>query len=433
MTPSRPTTPFYALAVAGAAGFIIYGSLAPFDFRHRNWSEAVDAFLWAMQNRAWPSSRSDWIANVMLGVPLGFSLLGLLRAERYGTIGTIGMALVLWPLCVLLALGVEFGQIFIPERTTSGSDVLAQGLGAAVGMLGWWETGPRWNRLINAWQTNPDTNNLTSRLFVCYLLLLGLLHYLPLDLTLSPGRIARKAYYDVHYVPFSEFVGFTDKQGWQQIQNWIGLCVLFVPLGLLGSRLIPHKHPYRFIGILFLVIPFLLEAGQMFVMSRLPTAAGYLVAVLGIATGGILVQFCKWTSTQSVSAIGLCMWFPAMVIMMWAPFHFETTMSYSVETILPIGEVRFSDPIAMFCQSMTRMITYSLLGCAVAILIGHTSKAGWTGGAIGLVVGTGFEIVQLFLPARTPGTTDILLAAMGTAIGTSITNRLLSDRQERQA
>lgn len=370
----------------------------------------------------------------MLGVPLGFSLLGLFRAERTGIMGTIGLACILWPLCILLALSVEFIQVFIPERTSSGSDVLAQGLGAIVGMLGWWESGPQLTRLLRAWQTSPDINNLATRLFIGYLLLLGLLQFLPLDLTLSPGRMARKAYYDVHFVPFSEFVGLSAEQGWRQIQNWLGLGITFVPLGLLGTRMRRQRenrkyHHWDMIA-LFLVVPFALESGQIFVQSRLPTAAGFLIAVLGTVIGGVLAQMCLWSSTRLISILGLILWFSVMAVMMWAPFHFESSISYSCDTLLPLGEIRFSDPIAMFCQWVTRLIAYSLLGSIIAINCEHSGKCVWMGFIIGMCVGLSFELIQLFLPARTPGATDVLLAATGTAIGARITSRLQTDKLE---
>lgn len=437
MTQTRSTASLYALAVAGAAGFIIYGSLAPFDFRNRMWSEAVDAFLWSMQHRVWPASRSDWIANVMLGVPLGFSLLGLARTERSGFFGTLCAAILLWPFCILLALGVEFVQVFIPERTSSGSDVLAQGLGAAVGMIGWMETGPRLTRMLQTWQTSRDTNNLTTRLFVCYLFILALLQFLPLDLTLSPGRIARKLYHDVYFVPFGEFEGLTGEQGWRQIQNWLGLAFTFAPLGILGTHILRlRKTGYQqfwSIIALWAVVPLLFESGQIFVQSRLPTTAGYLIAAFGTSIGGVLVLLQESISRRIAIGLGFSLWILGMIVMMWASFDFQTGISYSDDTLIPIGEIRYSDPIILFCQWATRMIAYSLLGCMVTMSGGSQGSYRLMGCIVGLIFGTVFELGQMFLPLRTPGATDLLLAATGTVIGAVITGRLQSDRQEYAA
>ena len=42
----------------------------------------------------------------------------------------------LLPLCSAFAAAVEFSQLWFPKRTCAGSDVIAQTLGSATGMLG---------------------------------------------------------------------------------------------------------------------------------------------------------------------------------------------------------------------------------------------------------------------------------------------------------
>jgi VanZ family protein len=127
----------------GAAAFILCGSLVPFDFRSRELGEAVDSFLWALQNRWRPQSRSDGIANVLLGIPFGFALVGLFRTGRTGRTGDLLLGGIVIPLCMAFAAAVEFAQLFVPERTCAGSDVLCQGFGAAIGAAGWTFAG-RW-------------------------------------------------------------------------------------------------------------------------------------------------------------------------------------------------------------------------------------------------------------------------------------------------
>src|SRR5207248_2325426 len=83
-TRPPPTRRTFALFVLGVVAFTVYGSLVPFEFRSRGAGEAADSFLWAMTRRAVPQSRSDALANVLLGVPLGFGLLGLARVDRPG-------------------------------------------------------------------------------------------------------------------------------------------------------------------------------------------------------------------------------------------------------------------------------------------------------------------------------------------------------------
>src|SRR5205085_1933237 len=96
----------------------------------------------------------------------------------------LGSALL--PLCTLLAMAVEFAQLYVPERTCAGSDVLMQTAGAAAGMIGWvllggWFTG----HARRVW-AGPRLGGAAGRLLVVYLALLVFVLALPLDLNPSP-------------------------------------------------------------------------------------------------------------------------------------------------------------------------------------------------------------------------------------------------------
>ena len=120
----------YALLAAGAVAFTMYGSFVPFEFVSRPWSDVQVGFWHIARGGVDISSRSDFIANCMLGVPLGFCLLGALRVDRPGRgfVAAVGV----WLVCVLVAVSVEFAQAYCPTRTPAVSDVLAQSIGAIV-------------------------------------------------------------------------------------------------------------------------------------------------------------------------------------------------------------------------------------------------------------------------------------------------------------
>src|SRR4029079_2220712 len=74
-TPSRG---WFVGVLLVSMAFTVVGSLVPFQFRARHFAEAVDSFCWAMTHRLLVESRSDGIANVLLGIPFGFAFLGVL-------------------------------------------------------------------------------------------------------------------------------------------------------------------------------------------------------------------------------------------------------------------------------------------------------------------------------------------------------------------
>ncbi len=128
----------FALAAAGVIAFVVYGSLVPFHFGPR-----AHSFWGVLSGGVRVASRSDAVANVMLGVPLGFTLLGLICVDRkWPRAKAAVVGLLLFPLCVLFSALVEFAQLYTLTRTCSASDIVAQALGAAAGLTAWVLCGP---------------------------------------------------------------------------------------------------------------------------------------------------------------------------------------------------------------------------------------------------------------------------------------------------
>jgi len=69
----------------------------------------------------------EFIANILMFLPLGFLLALLFRRPWYGV-----------ALALALSIGVELAQLVIPSRQPSLRDILANALGAAFGALLAW-------------------------------------------------------------------------------------------------------------------------------------------------------------------------------------------------------------------------------------------------------------------------------------------------------
>jgi hypothetical protein len=69
----------------------------------------------------------EFVANILLFVPLGFLLTGLVRPAWWGVVLALG-----------LSVAAELVQVLLPARLASPRDVLANALGAAIGAaLAW--------------------------------------------------------------------------------------------------------------------------------------------------------------------------------------------------------------------------------------------------------------------------------------------------------
>ena len=103
------------------SGFIVYGSLFPFDFLST--PKPLDQLLqWQF-----PGNIPDATDNFFLFIPLGIALQGCFRGRGKLLIASV-IAL------LLLGLGVQWIQLYLPTRTASLIDVAWNGMGLAVGL-----------------------------------------------------------------------------------------------------------------------------------------------------------------------------------------------------------------------------------------------------------------------------------------------------------
>lgn len=104
------------------AGFVIYGSLYPFDFLDS--PQPVESLL---SEISLFRDRADVIDNFALFVPLGVGI--VFAVPSLG--GRLALGLLLWG---VLGLGVQFVQLYLPTRVASLGDALWNAVGLAAGL-----------------------------------------------------------------------------------------------------------------------------------------------------------------------------------------------------------------------------------------------------------------------------------------------------------
>lgn len=115
--------------------FIVYGSLVPLDFHGLPLAQALTDFQHIPYLKLGIASRADWVANILLYIPLGF--IGAALAVRRGQalpVAILGAAAI-FLFGSALAVGVEFTQLYFPPRTVSLNDIIAEIIGTALGIL----------------------------------------------------------------------------------------------------------------------------------------------------------------------------------------------------------------------------------------------------------------------------------------------------------
>ncbi|MCX7893887.1 MAG: VanZ family protein [Burkholderiales bacterium] len=185
--PSRKPR-LWPLALAVAA-FIVYGSLIPFEFRPKALDAAWDAFLRIPYLRLGPASRADWVANILLYIPLGFLLTGAFargaRGARLAAAGAAALAA-----SAALAIAIEFAQLFFPPRTVSQNDLIAEAIGAILGIALWWSAGSSIVALLTRFRFGgPYGLRAAAILYALAYLALALF---PFDFVVSGAELSRK-------------------------------------------------------------------------------------------------------------------------------------------------------------------------------------------------------------------------------------------------
>lgn len=109
--------------LAAMTWFIVYGSLFPFDFEDA--PRPLSSFLGEADLFA---NRADAIDNLVLFVPFGIALQASFARVRARLLGA-GLGL------LVLGVGIQLAQLYLPSRTASLSDVAWNAAGMAAGML----------------------------------------------------------------------------------------------------------------------------------------------------------------------------------------------------------------------------------------------------------------------------------------------------------
>ncbi|MEB3280483.1 MAG: VanZ family protein [Lyngbya sp.] len=106
---------------------ILLVTLFPFDFIWNNlsWQEISNRF----HN---PSDFTDFINNIILFFPLGFSLAGLLQQRRLSGVKVI---LIVFAASTVFSCTIEFLQVFIPSRKPTILDIVTNSMGGLLGGL----------------------------------------------------------------------------------------------------------------------------------------------------------------------------------------------------------------------------------------------------------------------------------------------------------
>jgi len=421
---SRAKRPLLYALVAYTC-LVVYGSLVPFELRGTSLSEALQAFANIRYLQLGVTSRADWIANILLYIPLAF-LASAWLGRAWILRGTV-----VFIACALMVIGVEFTQIFFKPRTVSINDIVAELIGTGAGIVLWQSSG---GRLRLLWATISAGRAQTLRAaMVLYGAAYVLFSLFPYDFLISPAEIAWKLESGRDHLLMApgQCAGLV-----RCIAKLLSEIAAVVPFGVfVGAILWPSaRHPLRVAVLGGILLGATIETLQVFTASGAGQGISVLTRTLGMVAGawlaghfhpervaGVLGWLRKRLKLIAAPYLLLLMalndWFSAG----WLSLG-DGLARISDLHFLPLYYHYYTSEAVAFVSLVSNLVMYAPIGIGywlwTAGKAGHESSGGsvsaaWYGAPICFLI----EFGKLFLVGKHPDPTNVLLAAGASAIG----------------
>lgn len=401
--------------------FIIYGSWVPLNFQPRDPAE-IWAALW--QWSAWDSLRAqriDTAVNVLLTVPLGFGFALLWVRTRSSILVRIVIVLLVLPLSLL----VEYGQGFLPGRSESLGDVVAQTAGTVLGLVLHAGLGTRVQAWLVALSSAVDTQSRTTHLLHGYLAALLLFAVMPLDLTLDVGELYHKWQNGkVILLPFSGMHGTAVEITYDLLTD----ILLWVPVGTLWWL----NAPRRTLGPIVLralLLALAIECAQLLVLSRISDITDVLLSAIGALLGALTVPYLQRASESGRGAlhriwkIGLFVWLMVVVMIYGFPFDVQWPQrgwSAFVDAFMHVPFITYFQrhEFGALSEILRKLLVFLPGGLFARLWLTSTTRTPSRMALVWLaLLSLLLEAGQVLLPDRVAELTDALLATFGAILG----------------
>ncbi|WP_372716875.1 VanZ family protein [Novipirellula sp.] len=335
---------------------LVVVSWAPFNFGPNTLAEVRSQLIIA--GIAPEYSHADFVANIMIAIPLGFFLVGyfdlrtkcLLRRPSPGPALGIARPILLAAITLVasgsLGLLCETGQGWLPTRVASLRDVKAQIIGALFGVITWWCCGASVSGLITQTLRGQKLDSRINALVSLTAIGVIVWSIAPFDLILSPVSIVRKwTRGQIELVPFSCHPIFT----LNSLYQWSVSFILGIPLGIWARRAIASLfvkgQPQSNICLAAIALGALPELLQIPIDGRVASSTDAIFTSLGVASGLLVapVLFAaiespvqthvgmgkptskrRWMATSSDWFLVAMVYGALWSLLSWYPFDFVT-------------------------------------------------------------------------------------------------------------
>jgi glycopeptide antibiotics resistance protein len=445
MSASAPDRRYAFLIFLAYLAFVGYGSLVPFELRGYTLDQAIRQFAAIGYLELGAASRADWVANIVLYVPLAF--LGCAWAVGMRTRNPLRYlaALPVFAFCIAVAVALEFTQIFFAPRTVSLNDLLAETLGSLAGIALFGLGRRRIAHLHDSFVQGGRQSVVAAA--VVFGLLYVTLSLFPYDFVISPQELASRLE--------------SGNQGWliaggcggwlRCAAHQVAEAMAIAPLGILVALAAPALS-YRRVFMAGAALGLVLEIVQLLLVSGTSQGLSLLWRGAGLTAGAAMGHVLRRQGPAPVArmirrAIPFAA-LPYILLLAALGGGFSAPWLPPQDALVRLAEVRvmpfyyhyFTTESAAVASLFAQAGMYAPVGLAVWAL----RPAGSGGGSSGTLRAASWaallalpiEFVKLFVPPKHPDPTNLLIVAVGAAFACAVANwmgrALLGGQRERR-
>ncbi|HEY2967956.1 MAG TPA: DUF4962 domain-containing protein, partial [Casimicrobiaceae bacterium] len=335
--------------------------------------------------------------------------------------------------CVLLAVGVEFTQLYFPPRTVSLNDIVAEIIGSALGIVLWLSAG---ERVMTLWAEvqlgGPASGRALTVLYTAAYLGFALF---PFDFLVSPAELAAKLADSGRSSLFvTQSCGGTLHCSGKLLAEVLTAAPLGVFLGMLAGRSLGLGRAF----VWGLLLGAVIEGLQAFLASGISQGASVFTRGFGVTLGLMAYRTFnrEWLTRYRVqikAAVLLALPLYLLLLLALIGFFASRLESHWI-AVTKLHQVRFLPFYYHYFSSETQAMyslllhvgAYAPIGVAVWILAGgrggRTSL--WISGLAAAITASAMETLKLFLNGKRPDPTDVLIAAAAAVSAYLVATRL---------
>ena len=401
--------------------FVLYGSLVPLEIRSLDMAEAWGRFSQIPYLSLGAGDRADWVANILLYIPLAF----FWCASAHSPIRWWTTTFILFS-CLAFAVLIEFFQLWFPPRTVSQNDLLAEALGSVIGVMVWLVAGQRLIKL--AWTISQGGRAGLGAAFIAYCGLYFIYSLLPFDFLVSGRELSAKLASNAIALIITPSCGGPLRCG----INLTLETVSFIPFGLFIALLLKRPGadaPSALTGFLLGAIAgAVIEVTQIFIASGITQGISIGTRAVGLMAGVIIGS--AWSVTwltawlpvaRGVVVVGVLGYSLLLAAIAWrGGWQADgALLRLSTQNWLPFYYHYYTTEQNALTSLVRNAVLYAPVGIAVWVwrfagIRGHrTDVAGAAAGFwLGAVLAVLMEASRLLKPSGHADPTNILIGAV---------------------